>query len=247
MPINDIATVRKEDNTSRVSVIIATYNAAATLQACLDSVTRQAYPHIEIIIIDGKSTDSTVAIIQQNSSKIAYWESEKDTGVYVALNKALRHISGNWIYFLGADDELLPGFSDMATQLTDISAIYYANVFAEGAKRLGELTRYRFAKYGPYHQAMIYPKAVFEKYRFNTQYKISSDFALTLELCGDKAFHFIYKDYVIANFNHTGLSGEKIDALFQKDKAGLIFKNFGIKIWLRYMIHRFKHRDNPRV
>jgi glycosyltransferase involved in cell wall biosynthesis len=236
-----------KENRHVISIIIVTYNAAKTLQVCLNSIYRQKYPAIEIVVIDGKSSDGTTDIIQLNKERLGYWISEKDDGVYDAMNKGLRHITGDWVYFIGADDELLPEFSDMAVELTDKNAIYYGNVFAEGSKRLGELTRYQISKCGPYHQAMIYPRSVFKKHQYNTRYKISADFALTLELCGDNDYHFVYKDYTICNFNHTGLSGTVIDEPFQKEKASLIYKNFGLKTWFRYRFHKFKHRDNPRA
>ncbi|SDR95001.1 Glycosyltransferase involved in cell wall bisynthesis [Mucilaginibacter mallensis] len=234
-------------NTAVISIIIVTYNAVEHLQNCLNSIYQQQYPAIEIIVIDGNSTDGTVNILQENTSQIKYWLSEPDNGVYDAMNKAIQHITGEWVYFLGADDELLPEFSTMVTELTDNTAIYYANVFAEGRKRAGYLNEYRFAKFGAYHQAMIYPKAVFIKYKYDTQYRISADFALTLKLYADKDFHFIYKDYTLANFNHTGISGTQIDVPFQKAKGGMIFKYFGLTIWLRYKIYKFKHRDDPRA
>ena len=230
-----------------ISIIIVTYNAGSTLKACLDSIYKQACTDIEIVIIDGKSTDSTVDIIQQNTAKIAFWKSETDDGVYDAMNKALDAVTGKWVYFLGADDELLPEFSDMANELIDPNTIYYANVFADGAKRLGKLKEKQFAKVGIYHQAMIYPISVFKKYRYNTKYRISADFALTMTLYHDKDFRFEYKDYVIANFNHTGISGVNIDVPFQKDKPGLVYKNFGFKIWLSYMWHKMKNLKNPRA
>lgn len=230
-----------------ISLIIVTYNAVETLQNCLDSIYAQPYPALEIVIIDGKSTDGTVDVIKANTPKISYWQSEPDAGIYDAMNKAVTRITGQWVYFIGADDELLPGFSDMALELKDPTAIYYGNVFAEGQKRVGELTRYRFAKVGPYHQAIIYPKTVFDKYKYDTRYKISADFALTLQLCGDKQYHFMYKDHVLANFNHKGTSGQNIDAAFVKDKPGLILKYFGLKTWFRYRLHRYKNKHNPRA
>ncbi len=232
---------------NKVSIIIVTYNAAATLQNCLDSIYKQTYPALEIIIMDGNSTDGTVDIIKQNDSKITFWDSEKDDGVYYAMNKALDVVTGQWVYFLGADDELLPAFSDMARELTNTNTIYYANVFAENSIKLGKLKDKQLAKVGIYHQAIIYPSAVFETHRYNTKYKISADFALTMTLYGDKKYQFEYKDYVIANFNHTGISGVNIDKAFQRDKPGLIYKNFGFKIWLSYKWHQLKNRGNPRA
>ncbi len=230
-----------------INVIIVTYNAAATLQQCLNSIYNQQYAAIDIIVIDGKSTDETVQIIQYNADKIKYWLSEPDSGVYDAMNKAAAHINGEWIYFLGADDELLPEFSTMVSELADKTAIYYANVFAEGKKNSGFLNKYRIAKIGIYHQAMIYPKTVFLKYKYDIRYKISADFALTLKLCGDKNYHFVYMDYTIANFNHTGISGTQIDEPFQKEKPAMVYKYFGLKIWLRYLFYKLKNRHNPRA
>lgn len=235
----------------KVSVIIVTYNAAATLQVCLDSIYKQAYPNIEIVVIDGKSTDGTVAILERNSSRIGYWKSEQDSGIYDAMNKATKSVTGNWVYFLGADDSLLPGFSDLAYELEDNNAIYYSNVWAEGGKRSGELTVYQLAKVGIYHQAMIYPASVFARHRFDTKYRISADFAFNLNLYSDKAYHFLYKEHLIANFNHMGISGTQIDAPFEKDKSGLILKNFGFKIWSRYIFRvikaKIKGDKNPRI
>jgi len=225
---------------TKINVIIVTYNAAKTLQKCLDSIYSQQYPAIDIIIIDGKSTDETVQLLQNNIKHLAYWKSEEDSGIYDAMNKAVRHLTGDWVYFLGADDELRPEFSDMAYELNDPHVIYYGNVLSDGIKRSGELSPYYMAKGGIYHQAIIYPKAVFDKYRFNTQYKIVADNVLNMQCYGDKTFSFQYKDHLIANFNHLGISGTEVDKVFEKDKSALILKNFGVKIWSRYMFRLFK-------
>ncbi|GAB3938298.1 glycosyltransferase [Mucilaginibacter myungsuensis] len=235
-------------NPSKISVIMVTFNAAKTVQRTLDSIYAQAYPNIEIIVVDGKSTDGTTDILLANKEKIASLTIEKDKGVYDAMNKGLDRITGDRVYFIGADDVMLPAFSDMVHELTDPTAIYYANVFADGAKRSGNIgTRYRMAKFGVYHQAMIYPASVFKKYRYNLKYRISADFALTLVLSGDKNYHFVYKEYTICDFDHTGLSGVTIDKPFQRDKAWLILRNFGPKIWVRYLVYKYKNRDNPRA
>jgi len=223
-----------------LSIIIVTYNAGATLQKCLYSIYVQTYPQIEIVIIDGASTDNTVQILQKNTRHIAYWKSEKDEGIYDAMNKALNHITGKWVYFLGADDELLPEFSAMAYELKNPNAIYYGNVIANGEKKLGELTTYQLAKVGIYHQAMIYPRHIFDSYNFDIKYKISADFAFNIRCYKNKTIQFIYKDRIIARFNHTGISGTQIDPVFEKDKSALIFENFGFKIWLRYIFRVLK-------
>jgi glycosyltransferase involved in cell wall biosynthesis len=92
-----------------VSVITAVFNGQPHVSECLESVLRQDYPHIEHIVIDGGSTDGTLDVLRVYDDKIAVWRSEPDQGVYDAWNKGLREARGEWICFLGIDDEFLPG------------------------------------------------------------------------------------------------------------------------------------------
>jgi glycosyltransferase involved in cell wall biosynthesis len=226
-----------------ISIIIVTYNAVGTLQQCLDSIYRQQYPSLKIIIIDGNSTDGTVDVIKANLTKIYYWVSEPDTGIYDAMNKALKHLTGDRVYFLGADDELYDDFSKLAYELEDKNAIYYANVRTRGVIRSGKLNSYQMAKHGLFHQAMIYPAWVFGRYTFNTKYKVVADNALNMQCWKDPEIKFIYKDYIIVHFNHTGASGTVRDLAFEKDKSRLIFKNYGFGVWLRYFVRKLKGKQ----
>lgn len=92
------------DPQPHISIIIAVYNSADTLQRCIDSVKMQEYPSKELIVIDGDSTDGSVKIIEADAAHIDYWVSEPDNGIYHAWNKGLDHACGDWIHFLGADD-----------------------------------------------------------------------------------------------------------------------------------------------
>jgi len=86
------------------TVVIAVKNGARTLQRALDSVFEQTYEGIEVIVMDGGSTDGTQAILERNTDRIAYWESVPDRGLCHAWNKAVARATGEWICFLGADD-----------------------------------------------------------------------------------------------------------------------------------------------
>ena len=87
-----------------ISIVIATYNAEKTIKRCLDSIVYQKTNEIELVIVDGASTDHTLDIIRDYSSLIDVLISEKDNGVYDAWNKALKLVTGKYIQFLGADD-----------------------------------------------------------------------------------------------------------------------------------------------
>ncbi len=234
----------------KISIVIVTYNAACTLQECLDSIYLQMYPDIEIIVIDGKSTDETIEILKKNQSRIAYWKTETDKGSYDAMNKAINYVTGKWIYFLGADDVLFADFSKFASELKNNDAIYYGSVTTKGLKRFGKVSDYHMAKTGIFHQAMIYPAKIFEKHRYDQKYRIFADYVLNMRCYNDKSIEWVFKDYIIANFNHTGLSGTQHDEAFEMDKARLIYENFGLLTWLRFRIkqakrifHKEKYKD----
>ena len=93
----------------KISIIIATFNASATIKRCLDSIVPQLTEECELVIIDGGSKDSTNEIIDSYGDKIAIHVSEPDKGIYDAWNKGIRLSSGEWVAFIGADDVLLSG------------------------------------------------------------------------------------------------------------------------------------------
>jgi glycosyltransferase involved in cell wall biosynthesis len=90
----------------KVSIITVTYNSEKYLADCIASVRRQTYSNIEHIIVDGKSTDGTLKIIQKNSGSLAHWISETDHGMYDAINKGIKMATGDIIGVLNSDDML---------------------------------------------------------------------------------------------------------------------------------------------
>jgi glycosyltransferase involved in cell wall biosynthesis len=229
-----------------ISIILVTYNVEKFLQRCFDSIYSQQYSNIEIIVIDGASTDGTLAIIQQNAEKLAFWKSEKDNGIYDAMNKALDRIQGEWVYFVGADDVLTPEFSMLAQELKDPDAIYYGSVLKSSRKYLGKLSAYKQAKTGINHQAIIYPASVFSGRWYDTRYAISADHVFNMSLHRDRRYRFIFKDFDIAIFNDAGISSLQKDAVFEKEKAGLILRYFGLAIYLRFQFKKMKERLSGR-
>ena len=88
----------------KVSIITVVYNGAAFIRDCIESILNQTHPDIEYIIIDGKSTDGTVDIVQSYGTKIARFISEPDKGLYDAMNKGISIATGEVIGLLNADD-----------------------------------------------------------------------------------------------------------------------------------------------
>jgi predicted nuclease with TOPRIM domain len=86
------------------SIITVTYNAEAFLNTTLKNILSQTFKDFELIIIDGNSSDQTLSIIRKYNSRIDYWVSEQDTGIYDAMNKGIAQASGDWINFMNAGD-----------------------------------------------------------------------------------------------------------------------------------------------
>ena len=113
-----------------ISIITITYNAQATLEGTIQSIINQTYPNIEYIIIDGLSTDKTPEIIAQYAPHIHYTISEKDNGLYDAMNKGLRAATGDFVWFMNAGDYIFaPDTTEkIANLLTENTDILYGEV-----------------------------------------------------------------------------------------------------------------------
>jgi glycosyltransferase involved in cell wall biosynthesis len=188
-----------------LSVVIATRNAKAHLQECLDSVYAQSNPSWEIVVIDGGSTDGTVEIIQRNSPKLKHWLSGADTGVYDAWNKALPHLEGAWVMFLGADDRIWDDkvLERAAPMLSDAklrSRIVYGRVAItdeagsvrreEGDEWTKLARRFRKEMCIP-HQGVFHRRDIFSQREFDTSFRYAGDYFLLLDELLQKAPVFL--------------------------------------------------------
>jgi glycosyltransferase involved in cell wall biosynthesis len=108
-----------------VSIITITYNAEKFLEKTILSVLAQTYPHIEYIIIDGKSKDGTLDIIKKYETQIAIWISEPDKGIYDAMNKGIEKATGEYVWFMNAGDEIFA--SDTLAKIMSLPTadVYY--------------------------------------------------------------------------------------------------------------------------
>lgn len=223
-----------------VSVITVSFNSEKYIRACIESVINIAHDAVEHIIVDGNSTDETVDILREYDHQIEYWLTEKDNGIYNAMNKALKFGKGKWFLFLGSDDELLPGFSEMASLLTDPNRIYYGDYLSDNARFGGRFTSYRLSKSGICQQNIFYPIKVFKKYQFQEKYKINADHYLNIRCWMDDQFRWEYYPIVIANFSSKGISSRELDPIFETDRIGITKKYLGMGIYYRYQLRQLR-------
>ena len=234
----------------RVSVIIAVYNGIGTLQQCLDSVLGQTYAHIELIVIDGGSTDGTVDLIQTNAPRISYWVSEPDSGIYNAWNKALAQAKGDWICFLGADDYFrdVQVLGRMAGQLvlvpSDILVAYGqimlldssdAELYPLGAPWPTVKNRFKQTMCLP-HPAVMHRRGLFAQNGiFDESFHIAGDYELLLRELATRDAFFI-QGIVMTAMRQGGMSSNPNRSLAMWLEVRLAQRKNGLRwpgpIWL---------------
>jgi len=203
-----------------LTVIVAVFNGAATLQQCIDSVAQQTYPNKELIIIDGGSRDGTVDLLEANREQISYWISEPDRGIYNAWNKGLARAKGEWICFLGADDYFWDAqvLERMAAQMEklppDIRVVYgqimMVNSDGTSLYPVGEpwekiKGRFRQVMCIP-HPGAMHRRGLFEQHgQFDESFHIAGDYELLLREL-KVADAFFISDLVTVAMRQGGIS-----------------------------------------
>lgn len=208
-----------------ISVVLATYNAGKTLQNCLDSLRAQDRSVMELILIDGASTDNTLNIISANEDIISAWESSPDTGIYNAWNKAVKYITGDWVYFIGADD-YLSGPTVLSTAASMLGSIFPAHRIAYGqvdlVKNGGHIwmtagQRWNRADFMQAmsipHQGVFQHRSLFAEYGlFDESFSIVGDYEFLLRELKDKDAVFL--PYLkVAAMGYGGVSSNPSNSL----------------------------------
>lgn len=216
-----------------VSIIIPVYNAANTIRACLQSVTIQTFADFEVILLDGLSTDETASIVtvySRNDQRIKCY-SEKDNGIYDAMNKGMALAKGEWIYFMGSDDVLhsstvLETFVQYFTSSYDL---VYGDVrwVPENRIEQGEWNHRQLLQTNINHQRIFYRKSLFERYGgYELQYKVAADHALNIRLFCNAAVRKKYVPLVVADYHSGGFSANRIDEVFWNHWDTTVLQHF---------------------
>ncbi|HLY70454.1 MAG TPA: glycosyltransferase family 2 protein [Puia sp.] len=225
------------------SIIIPTYNSQKSILAALQSIVNQSCDDFEIVIVDGLSKDDTVSIVKSRKDDRIKVISERDNGIYDAMNKGINRAQGDWLYFLGSDDQL---YND--TVLEDVKKIQeksninviYGNVkivgeaswAKDGAVYDGAFDKKKLLKKNICHQAIFYRRNfIVDKIGyFNPNYKLCADWDFNLR-CYAKD-NFLYIDKIIANFFSGGESTKSFkDDNFRNDFLKNILSYFKISIF----------------
>lgn len=244
-----------------ISIVTATFNSAATLRDTFESILSQTYGDYEYIVVDGGSTDSTVDLIKEYEGRFEgrmRWLSEKDKGLYDALNKGYAMASGDVVGLLNSDDfftseDILQSIADAFESHPETDAVYGDVHFVNPGDLSTPVRYYSSAKfspermkigYMPAHPSFYARKSCFAEYgSFDLDFKIAADFENLLRLIYVNRIKTLYipKDFVTMRTGGLSTSGLKSHIRIMRDHFKAFKKN-GVKVSLLPYLSRYPRK-----
>lgn len=200
----------------KLSIITINYNNKSGLEQTIQSVVKQSYRDFEFIIIDGESTDGSIDIIITHVSEITYWISEKDNGIYHAMNKGIAKANGEYLLFLNSGD-YLPANSSIeqviSKNLTCDIVNFDAYVEKNGKRQLVRSKKtvsfFDFYKHTIIHQATLIKKDLFVKVGlYNESLKIVSDWEFFVKALFKENCSYQNCNLTLSVFDSDGISSK---------------------------------------
>jgi glycosyltransferase involved in cell wall biosynthesis len=210
-----------------LSIVLAVYNGEQTLQHALDSIAIQKTDEVEVLVIDGNSTDGTVDVVRRNESIVDRWISEPDTGIYNAWNKGLATATGQWIGFVGADDWYAPGglaaylkaVREAAPEVEFLSSRVDYHALGGPSEVIGREWRWpdfqrqmTVAHVGALHRRKLYERLGL----YDESYRICGDYELLLRAKGSLRAGFLPE--VTAHMGGGGCSNNMLEKVFEETR-----------------------------
>lgn len=204
----------------KVSIITVSFNSAKTIADTIQSVLSQDFPDIEYIIVDGNSSDNTVNIIRQFEGQISKWISEKDRGMYDAMNKGIAMATGDVIGILNSDDvymnnhvisELMALMQEKRTQ------VVFADLILVDQNDDNKILRYYDSshfhpdkfKFGwmPAHPTVFVRRELYQAVGpFSTSYKIAADYEMLIRMLAIQKASYAYLPKPVVRMRSGGAS-----------------------------------------
>ncbi len=224
-----------------VSIITVVYNAGKYLEETIKSIVSQKGIYYEYIIIDGGSTDRTVDIIKEYACHINYWISEKDKGIYDAMNKGIDVASGEWIIFMNAGDKFYN-----SSILAELHKLLLSNVdliYGHHEIRYGKISTVRKAKSVKLlwkqmifsHQSLFTRSEIMKKHKFILSYRLAADYEFICNAYVSNKI-FVNSNLIISSISAYGESDvHRIESLKERFQiSNNYFDNKMCAIYLYY-------------
>ena len=204
----------------KVSIITVSFNSAKTIADTIESVLSQDYPEIEYIVVDGGSTDGTVQIIEEYQDRISHWISEKDRGMYDAMNKGIALATGDVIGILNSDDVYMNKhiISElMGLMQSQKAQVVFADLILVDQDNPNKVLRYYDSghfhpnkfKYGwmPAHPTVFVKRALYDAVGlFATNYQIAADYEMLIRILAIQRARYVYLPKPVVRMRSGGAS-----------------------------------------
>jgi glycosyltransferase involved in cell wall biosynthesis len=216
----------------KISVVTVVYNCVDTIEGCIQSVIAQDYTDVEFIVVDGGSKDGTVDIIKKYSTGIARFVSEKDNGIYDAMNKGIRMATGDVVGILNADDffysnttlsEIAEMFMKEPSLEATIADIVFVNKTNNRILRHYNAKKWRPTKfawgYMPPHPSFFCKRKLFDKFGYyKTDYKIAADYELLIRYLLVNKVNYKYLQISTTRMRMGGVSTKNLNSILTLNK-----------------------------
>lgn len=229
----------------KLSIIVPMFNSSSYIERCLYSIRIQTFRDYEVVLQDDASSDNTIQIARRfrdvNTGMDIKVFSGEHKGAYGAMNSGCRWASGEWLYFLGSDDELhdpnvltgvmgTPGLESSDVVYGNVQVIGEAGWARNGSVYDGIFDLKKLLNRNICHQAIFY-RATFLRQigEYNTRYVVCADWDSNMQ-CWSKT-KFKYVDTIVANFHGGGLSGTVRDECFNREMASNVLRYFDLSVY----------------
>jgi glycosyltransferase involved in cell wall biosynthesis len=206
-----------------ISIVTVVFNREHEIESTIRSVLDQTYQDFEYLVIDGGSKDGTVELIKKYSSSINYWISERDKGIYDAMNKGARAATGEWIIFMNAGDlfynsSVLENCASILKSSSDKLMVYGDAEIISGEHKHVQYQHDRHLDLTKsiIHQSTFVRRVYLQENPYDTRYRVMADYDNLLKvsvLSPDKCVHV---NEIICRYDKTGVSSRPLYTYFKE-------------------------------
>jgi glycosyltransferase involved in cell wall biosynthesis len=221
----------------KYSIISINYNNIDGLIQTLKSVLNQSFQDFEYIIIDGGSTDGSVDVLQQHTKDITYWISEKDQGIYNAMNKGIAQAHGEYLIFMNSGDcfhspDVLRSVEKYQEDII-CGKVLKGNSTIPSGHNKPTITLVDLMRGSLPHQAMFIRRELMHKHPYDENYKILSDWKFCIEALIFDNCSFRNIDTIVADYDTSGISTNS-NGLLPKEREQILKEMFPPRIITDY-------------